>query len=331
MSEKIAARIIGGLLALVLLLALGAVRSSWTKDEAVGVQAEKQTAQRVDKKKTKSSLSPESGEQAPSPDGQAADKKGEASEDASEFWPSLFGFRFKITDSLLVLFTAVLAWKTSSLDNATRKLWEAGERQIKQTAIAADAARRSADYAQHALTNGQRAWITIDAKINQTVSFDMMGIQVPVEIEMVNIGNSIALNTTPFAHIFFDKKHEPRVEAWQKFIADSVRQPGYFSIFLPPAKSAGKDSEKKTLTIMVSTSPFDSATKEIDMREPIRFFIGGCVTYTFPSDRTKMHHTGFFFHVRRKDGKPILIGDGPIDSSDLVMTRDLGTNFFSID
>lgn len=62
-------------------------------------------------------------------------------EQGTEFWPSFFGLRLKITDSLLVLFTAILAIFTWCLHRSTHKLWKAGEDQMHITRDSLELAR----------------------------------------------------------------------------------------------------------------------------------------------------------------------------------------------
>jgi hypothetical protein len=54
--------------------------------------------------------------------------------EGTEFWPSFFGVRLKITDSLLAGFTFGLLIFTGLLWRSTDKLWTAGERQLKLAA-----------------------------------------------------------------------------------------------------------------------------------------------------------------------------------------------------
>lgn len=65
----------------------------------------------------------------------AAHKGEQGNEEGTEFWPPFLGYRVKITDSLLVLFTAVLAIVTTGLWVSTRWLWLDSR---EQTRIQAD-------------------------------------------------------------------------------------------------------------------------------------------------------------------------------------------------
>lgn len=81
------------------------------------------------------------------------DPRTERQEDGSEFWPSTFGYRLKVTDSLLVIFNALLFIVTGMLWRSTEKLWKAGERQIAVAEKAANAALAALD----------RPWLVIES------------------------------------------------------------------------------------------------------------------------------------------------------------------------
>jgi len=57
------------------------------------------------------------------PPNHATNDSEQRGEEGTEFWPSFGGYRVKITDSLLVLFTAVLAIVTGGLHVSTKRLW----------------------------------------------------------------------------------------------------------------------------------------------------------------------------------------------------------------
>lgn len=65
-------------------------------------------------------------------------------EEGTEFWPQFHGVRIKITDSLLVLFTFILAIFTGLLWNSTHNLWAETKAAGKTTEKAANAANTSA-------------------------------------------------------------------------------------------------------------------------------------------------------------------------------------------
>jgi hypothetical protein len=63
-------------------------------------------------------------------DGSEGERKGEpqeSSDQGTEFWPPLYGYRLKVTDTLLVAFTFLLFCATIALWWSTRKLWKSGE------------------------------------------------------------------------------------------------------------------------------------------------------------------------------------------------------------
>jgi hypothetical protein len=53
----------------------------------------------------------------------SADGHKDGNQEGTEFWPPFLGVRLKITDSLIALFTGVLAIYTARLNKSTKKLW----------------------------------------------------------------------------------------------------------------------------------------------------------------------------------------------------------------
>jgi hypothetical protein len=92
----------------------------------------------------------------------------EGGNQGTEFWPPFCGYRIKVTESLLVLFTFVLAIFTPLLWRSTDKLWTAAQTQsndmkdsIAVAKESANAAQKSADVSEQALIATQRAFIVI--------------------------------------------------------------------------------------------------------------------------------------------------------------------------
>ena len=80
-------------------------------------------------------------------------------EDGTEFWPPFLGVRVKITDSLLVLFTFVLAIFTGLLWRSTDNLWTETKAAGATAEKTAEAAKRSAQVSEAALVITQRAYL----------------------------------------------------------------------------------------------------------------------------------------------------------------------------
>jgi hypothetical protein len=74
-------------------------------------------------------------------------------EEGTEFWPPFLGWRFKVTDSMLVLFTFVLAVFTGFLWKSTDKLGQVAMTQgidLKRSVTAAEIAAKAADLSARA-------------------------------------------------------------------------------------------------------------------------------------------------------------------------------------
>jgi len=76
----------------------------------------------------------------PTYNGVASQQDNESKQEGTEFWPSFFGIRLKITDSLVAAFTFLLFIATVFLWRSTHLLWIAGEKQFSITAQSAEAA-----------------------------------------------------------------------------------------------------------------------------------------------------------------------------------------------
>ena len=229
--------------------------------------------------------------------------------------------------------TGLLAFGTAILVIYAVKQSRDAVRSSEAAAQAAGAAERSAECARDALVQGQRAWLIVDAEIGNTgISFDPLRMSIPINLKYRNIGNAIALSITPYAKVFPGGKYGPSIVEWQDFIRDATSRPGYCSIYLIPGESLPSQDDPSGLTVLLDALKYRDLWFEDAMKQnEVKLFVGGCVTYTFPTDRGAVHHTGFFIHVNRRDGKPLSPMQKEIPASDLVFGRDLGSNFFSID
>lgn len=64
-------------------------------------------------------------------EGKATDKTDKSKDEGTEFCGPIFGFKFRLTDIFMVLFTAAIAGFTWRLYKSTDNLWKSGEKQIQ--------------------------------------------------------------------------------------------------------------------------------------------------------------------------------------------------------
>jgi hypothetical protein len=114
-------------------------------------------------------------------------------------------FEIKLSDILLIFFTAVLAFKTAGLDRATRGLQRAAIRQDSATrkslAVAAKSAEASVEankINQESFAAEQRAWIAIDATLAGGLKWDARGAHIDINVRLTNLGK------TPATDVFFE-------------------------------------------------------------------------------------------------------------------------------
>ena len=125
----------------------------------------------------------------------------EGAEKGSEDWP-IFGFRLKVTDSLLVLFTLFLvivgilqACQLYRTVVATNRLWDAGERQLVEfknlAAATKDTAEAATQSAEH-FPNVERAYVFFcDADVkNQKVIYWNWG-KTPAVVTGIQLGCNV--------------------------------------------------------------------------------------------------------------------------------------------
>jgi hypothetical protein len=113
----------------------------------------------------------------------------------SEFWPPLYGYTLKISDSLLILFTMVLALFTGMLWWSTDKLWKAGEKQ--------------ADLTKQALISSQRAWISVSLKADSDFRAIKGYAEVALSLTVHNIGHTPAIRAHTIMEIVSHSKMIP--------------------------------------------------------------------------------------------------------------------------
>ncbi len=256
MSDRTASKIIGAMLALVFLLALGAVHSSWTEDQAVGVETEQQAAEGVHAKKIKNDIGRATSEQAPTVNRNGAAKKDETDDDTSEFWPPLFGFRLKITDTLLVLFTGMLAWSTRGLQKSTVGLQRAADEQARIT--------------NNLFLIDQSPWLNVHARLTEDPDYNQIDctITLRIRISCKNIGKSPAVDAADGisqAHIGYEGFQED-FDSTSAFVAVQSESKG-MTIFL--------NDEVNFNTEIVLDRTAIQASKNITEGMPMHFFTVG--------------------------------------------------------
>jgi hypothetical protein len=113
-------------LAVALLLCIGVPAQSQQPPQTQGVETQRKAAD-TPHNQAKANESPKSATAQPPNASHPDESNKHGNQEGTEFWPPFLGIRMKVTDSLLVLFTFVLAIFTGLLWNSTNKLWTAGE------------------------------------------------------------------------------------------------------------------------------------------------------------------------------------------------------------
>lgn len=256
--------------------------------------------------------------QRPSADseGKSGTNPDNSANEASEFWPPFWGFRLKVTDSLLAAFTALLffaaIWQAIQLRRTIDKMDEVG-----------------AKHAGHMAASSRQATRAADAMGRVAVS---MAQNVEKLKETVEINRGIAQNQTTFwrrqmrAYLsvdpggIFDQDTTPesRFES-QPIIQNTGLTPAYeveyfarttLAVFPLPATFdftliRGDDAAKSVTTVnprghtfmIVTAEAYYSAAEKEEYRKPggRRLFTYGNVTYRDIND--DRHTTNFCFYA----------------------------------
>jgi hypothetical protein len=147
-------------------------------------------------------------------DEQQSEKHPERGEnEGTEFWPSFFGLRLKITDSMLAAFTFGLLVFTGLLWRSTDKLWAAGEKQfglLSETAVAQSrdmqisikAADESNALSREIFITEQRPWLLW--KIPPIIELKINGRNLEVGIvgSLTNLGKAPAFDIAYFGKLY---------------------------------------------------------------------------------------------------------------------------------
>jgi hypothetical protein len=231
--------------------------------------------------------------------------------------------------------TAFIAWFTLSLRQSTDKLWDAGnEQRLSAEAIAKRqsgemqksiaVANRAAEVAEKALIAADRAWISIDAKIIGSLTFDEDVVSLNVEFKMTNVGKSPATHVELFAMLCPDiiaarDTGEATIEMLHTKIFD-------FGVVLFP-----KGVNPRELIIGMPIAQFreniaDSAKVVTEhgsaadvQRKTANPAIMACASYCLPGSKRR-HHTVILFQVWHTDDRHPG-WDGSADETDLILLR----------
>jgi hypothetical protein len=225
-------------------------------------------------------------------------------EQGTEFWPSIFGFTIKISDTFIILFTAAIAYFTYQLKVATDKLWDAGEKQI---ALARDT-----------LIVSQRAWIKRDriAFAGPLVFRDDGLIHSHVILEFTNVGNAPALHVNMFAWLLpVIGGAIPEDGARKRFEGVRGNPVSYGFTLFPGQAYPRARSPRIQLGIHLTKDEVDAAS---DGAGRMVLYVAACINYAFSSDPNTNHQTSCLFEVVQP-AQFLTRASGSIPDTDLIL------------
>lgn len=244
----------------------------------------------------------------------------------AEYWPTFLGIKLKITDTLVVILTAALAYYTNALNQSTLKLWQAGERQNDTAAKAAEAAAASARVARDALVASNRAWIVGRMNLtDQPLSFGNGGLYTSVSFDLVNTGAAPALNVSCHAWLLSSyiadggTIQSRNAEMCERF---KGAQPIVKTCMFPGQSLS--DATGYALIMLQAIMPkqeFDNGLlKDQPIGDVIPAHLGGVVNYQFTTDPERVHQTSFLYEVKRNSPPYyMVVGAGDVPSAELEL------------
>jgi hypothetical protein len=242
-----------------------------------------------------------------------------------------------ITDWLLVIFTAILASKTTGLfretaglNESTRKLWEAGEaqrtlseaiaarqagemqRSIAAASKSAEAAVKAAEVAERTLIASNRPWLKVNIRMgDQPLLVTSQQASASVAIFAQNTGNAPALHVSPHAWMLVWRT-EPGMDPYTeherrcKEVRDAA--PTFaFTLFPDESFPAVAQSEMWMMGVNLPREALDAGMKAVQPSGLAMLLIGGCVDYGSTSSPGQRHQTQFLYDLRDVTGTLVSI------------------------
>jgi hypothetical protein len=270
------------------------------------------------------SSAPQSPQQQHSEENKAVEHHSEAEK---PFWEKATTDPVAAFTLFLVIFTAIL----SAVGVIQLKMLTRAETVSEKTAQAAkdsaDAANKAAVVAEKTLIAGQRAWIRIDeiGVGGGALVFDQNGASVSISFRVTNIGNIPATNITVHAWMVALKNGKTSAVQDQKRLCEEVRSHPFFAgfaLFPNEAFPASMGLGGWSLGTNVSSEEIAEGVEISADKKHILLQVFGCVDYTFATDPTVHHQTGFIRELRRKGPVMLSPNDGMIPKDQLTLVSD---------
>jgi len=221
-----------------------------------------------------------------------------ANEPGSEFWPPIYGYTLKISDSLLIAFTMMLALFTGMLWWSTNKLWKAGEKQANLT--------------KQALISSQRAWIVVSLRADGDFEIRNGNAGLSVSLTVHNIGSTPAM----------------RAHTHMKMVMQSERIPQQLKALCATQLEPNESWSRLVLPNESYERKWGPTYPDLDddptaIRGAFWPHIIGCVSYQVLGDAT-VHQTAFVYGMTAGEIEFIKYEDGRTPKDLLVIEVQTG-------
>jgi hypothetical protein len=194
----------------------------------------------------------------------------------------------------------------------------------------AEAAEKAALVAERTLISGQRAWVTFKAMVGGPLTFDQNGASASIAFEITNLGPNPASNVYPHVWMGVNKHGDDGPSPHQELRRRSLeirKQPigGGHSLFAGESFPDNIGGGLHCWGVNVTPDEIAKGLLTSATRKHLLLYVFGFIDYTFATDPTRHHQTGFIFELRReKIGVPIGPDDKRIEAAELTLVSTFG-------
>jgi hypothetical protein len=231
----------------------------------------------------------------------------------------------RYNETWLTKYTELLAWFTLGLVGVgigqavmffvQLRYMRRGMRDAEQAACAAlksaQAAETQARIAERALVASERAWVSVDVRINSDLTFDSQGsARIGFSFTLNNVGRSPATRVQVHSKMFITTPTQgvapptDEVEEYTRFRSERIApesQQDFLSYVVFPGDHPREISVIQTINhqqIEDAKEAWRQMAPGVDFKY-IAVSVIGCVTYRTTLDNV-VHHTGFLMWLRRR-------------------------------
>jgi hypothetical protein len=200
--------------------------------------------------------------------------------------------------------------------------WWAFRDQLTEMRKVYDPISASANAAKDSLIASQRAWVKIEeiGLGGGGLAIDENGVSVAISFQITNVGNSPATNITHHAGLVVLASGVSLPQEQQELCDAVTKAPFGLAFALFPGEHFPANMGFGQWSLGVNAGPAE-VKKGLSGPEKknISLFVVGCVDYTFATDPTGHHQTGFIRDLVKKIPSVISVDEGMVPVDKLIL------------